>query len=94
MKLGYFPSQLTLVLVSGGGSALLPVPLEGLTLDEKSELVRKLHAAGAPIQDVNAVRTFLSKVFSRSSKVFFFIFLDFLLVSEITYVKTYLRIKF
>ena len=94
MKLGYFPSQLTLVLVSGGGSALLPAPLEGLTLDEKSELVRKLHAAGAPIQDVNAVRTFLSKVFSRSSKVFFFIFLDFLLVSEITYVKTYLRIKF
>ena len=94
MKLGYFPSQVTLVLVSGGGSALLPVPLEGLTLDEKSELVRKLHAAGAPIQDVNAVRTFLSKVFSRSSKVFFWIFLDFLLVSEITYVKTYLRIKF
>ena len=85
---------MTLVLVSGGGSALLPVPLEGLTLDEKSELVRKLHAAGAPIQDVNAVRTFLSKVFSRSSKVFFWIFLDFLLVSEITYVKTYLRIKF
>ena len=72
MKLGHFPSPVTLVLVSGGGSALLPVPLEGLTLDEKSELVRKLHAAGAPIQDVNAVRTFLSKVFSRSSKVFFF----------------------
>ena len=93
MKLGYFPSQVTLVLVSGGGSALLPVPLEGLTLDEKSELVRKLHAAGAPIQDVNAVRTFLSKVFSRSSKIFFFsIFLCFLLVSEITYV-TYSRMK-
>ena len=70
----YFPSQLTLVLVSGGGSALLPAPLKGLTLDEKSELVRKLHAAGAPIQDVNAVRTFLSKVFSRSSKIFFFQF--------------------
>ena len=89
MKLGYFPSQVTLVLVSGGGSALLPVPLEGLTLDEKSELVRKLHAAGAPIQDVNTVRTFLSKVFSRSSKVFFIFFLT----SEITYVRTYLRIR-
>jgi len=54
--------QLTLVLVSGGGSALLPAPVAGLDLDTKTQLIRSLHEAGAAIQEVNTVRTVLSRV--------------------------------
>lgn len=47
-------------LISGGGSALLPAPVEGVTLDEKAEVNRLLLASGADIEETNIVRQALS----------------------------------
>ena len=52
--------DLLIVLISGGGSALLPAPAEGMTLSDKLAATRLLHQAGAPIEDVNCVRKHLS----------------------------------
>lgn len=52
--------DLLLVLISGGGSALLPAPLPPLTLQEKQDVTRRLAAAGATIQELNTVRRALS----------------------------------
>lgn len=49
-----------LVLVSGGGSALLPAPAPGISLEDKIETTRLLLASGEPIQQVNTVRKHLS----------------------------------
>ena len=54
------PDDLCIVLISGGGSALLPAPLPGVSLAEKAEVTRVLAAAGAPIHDLNIVRSQLS----------------------------------
>lgn len=51
-----------LVLVSGGGSALLPAPAPGLSLDDKAEVTRLLLRAGADITEMNLVRQQLSKI--------------------------------
>lgn len=48
--------DLVLVLVSGGGSALTPAPAPPITLAEKQALTRQLLAAGATINQLNAVR--------------------------------------
>ncbi len=50
------------VLVSGGGSALLPFPPPPVTLAEKSALIRCLSRAGATIQELNSVRKRMSMV--------------------------------
>ncbi|KAK3557102.1 hypothetical protein QTP70_024659 [Hemibagrus guttatus] len=52
--------DLLLVLISGGGSALLPAPVPPVTLHEKQEVTRRLAAAGATIQELNTVRRALS----------------------------------
>ncbi|TSM36144.1 Glycerate kinase [Bagarius yarrelli] len=52
--------DLLLVLISGGGSALLPAPVPPITLQEKQEVTRRLAAAGATIQELNTVRRALS----------------------------------
>lgn len=49
-----------LALVSGGGSALAAVPAPGLRLAQKSELVQRVYAAGASIEELNTVRKHLS----------------------------------
>lgn len=49
-------------LLSGGGSALLPVPADGITLDDKQALTQRLHASGATIGEMNAVRKHLSGI--------------------------------
>ena len=54
--------DLVLCLFSGGGSALLPLPVDGVTLEEKQEATRVLLACGASIHEVNAVRKHISKV--------------------------------
>ena len=54
--------DLLLVLLSGGGSALMAAPAEGLTLEEKSRTISLLMAAGAPIAEINRVRGALSRV--------------------------------
>lgn len=59
---GLNPDALVLGLFSGGGSALLPAPAEGLTLAEKQETTRLLLACGATIDEINALRKHLSAI--------------------------------
>ncbi|MDR7420007.1 MAG: glycerate kinase, partial [Armatimonadota bacterium] len=56
------PDDLVLVLISGGGSALLPLPAEGVTLDEKIATTDLLLRSGATINEMNTVRKHLSAV--------------------------------
>ena len=53
--------DLVIVLVSGGGSALTPAPAPPITLEEKQAVTRLLLAAGATINELNAVRKHLSR---------------------------------
>ncbi len=53
--------DLVIFLVSGGGSALTPAPVPPITLEEKQALTRLLLAAGATINELNAVRKHLSR---------------------------------
>jgi len=54
--------DLVLCLISGGGSALLPLPAPGLTLEVKQALARALLASGATISEMNCVRRHLSAI--------------------------------
>jgi glycerate 2-kinase len=54
--------DLVFCLLSGGGSALLPCPAEGLTLQDKQETTQALLACGATIQEINAVRKHISRL--------------------------------
>ncbi len=54
------PDDLMLVLISGGGSALTPAPAPPVTLGDKQSVTRLLLAAGATINQLNAVRKHLS----------------------------------
>lgn len=56
------PRDGCLCVLSGGGSALLPAPAPGLTLADKQQATRLLHACGASISEINAVRKHLSRV--------------------------------
>jgi len=51
-----------IVLISGGGSALLPAPVEGISLDDKAEVSRLLLGAGLDIAAMNLVRQKLSRL--------------------------------
>jgi hydroxypyruvate reductase len=59
---GLGTSDLLLCLLSGGGSALLTLPLPGLSLAEKQTLTRQLLASGATISEINTVRKHLSAI--------------------------------
>lgn len=50
------------VLISGGGSALLPLPYEDMTLKEKQDVNNALLRCGANIVEINTVRRHLSKI--------------------------------
>lgn len=56
------PGELLLALVSGGGSALLEAPAEGLSLDDAQDLNDQLIRSGAPIETINRVRQAVSRV--------------------------------
>ena len=56
------PDDLVLFLISGGGSALLTAPRDGVTLDEKRAINAQLLTSGAAIDDMNCVRKHLSAV--------------------------------
>lgn len=53
---------LVICLLSGGGSAIMPAPVEGCSLEDKQETTRLLLECGANIVELNAVRKHLSKV--------------------------------
>lgn len=53
---GLTKDDLVVALICGGGSALLPAPPTGLTLDDEKALNRALLASGAPISVMNAIR--------------------------------------
>jgi len=55
-------TDLCLCLISGGGSALMPAPVEGISLDDKLAVTRHLSAAGANIEELNTVRKQLSRI--------------------------------
>ena len=56
------PEDLVLVVLSGGGSALLPLPVEGITLEEKQEVTQLLLDCGADINEMNTVRKHISQI--------------------------------
>ncbi len=53
---------LVIVLISGGGSALLPLPASGITLSDLAAINELLLRSGAKIQEINTVRKHLSQV--------------------------------
>lgn len=54
--------DMVLALISGGGSSLLTLPAPGITLADKQDMSRALLRSGAPISEINTVRTFLSAI--------------------------------
>jgi glycerate 2-kinase len=59
---GLGPDDLVLCLISGGGSALLSLPAEGLTLEDKQAVNRALLSCGANIAEMNCLRKHLSAI--------------------------------
>jgi len=59
---GLGADDLVLCLISGGGSALLPLPADGLALEGKQEITRALLRSGATIREINTVRRHLSRI--------------------------------
>src|SRR6266566_4362261 len=56
------PNDLLLALISGGGSALLSLPVEAVGMDALKATTRELLRSGAPIQEMNTVRKHLSAI--------------------------------
>ena len=54
--------DLILCLISGGGSALLPFPYDGLTLKNKQDTIKILLSCGATIHEINTIRKHISKI--------------------------------
>lgn len=59
---GLTADDLVICLISGGGSALLPLPGEGVTLADKQAINRALLKSGATIAEMNCVRRHLSAI--------------------------------
>jgi hydroxypyruvate reductase len=59
---GLTEDDLVLCLISGGGSALLALPAEGVTLEDKQAMNKALLASGATISEMNTVRKHLSAI--------------------------------
>lgn len=59
---GLSEDDLVVALICGGGSALLPAPPEGLTLEDEQQLNQVLLASGAPIGVMNAIRKHASRI--------------------------------
>jgi glycerate-2-kinase len=55
-------NDLVIVLISGGGSALMPLPASGISLADKQKITSSLLRSGASIHEINSVRKHLSAV--------------------------------
>jgi hydroxypyruvate reductase len=62
MVKGLTKDDLVIALMSGGGSALLSLPAEGISVEEKRAVNRALLKSGAPISEMNCVRKHLSAI--------------------------------
>ena len=62
MVQGLTKDDLVLCLISGGGSALLTLPAEGLTLEDKQRINKALLSSGATISEMNCVRKHISRI--------------------------------
>jgi glycerate 2-kinase len=62
MVQGLTADDLVLCLISGGGSALLTLPADGLTLEDKQRINKALLDSGANIAEMNCVRKHLSRI--------------------------------
>ena len=62
MTQGLTADDLVLCLISGGGSSLLTLPADGLTLQDKQRVNQQLLASGANIAEMNCVRKHLSRI--------------------------------
>jgi len=56
------PDDLLIALISGGGSSLLSLPMNGVSMADLKTLTQALLRSGAPITDMNAVRKHLSRI--------------------------------
>jgi len=59
---GFKKDDLIFCVLSGGSSALLPLPVEGISLQEKQETTKLLLECGAPIYEINKIRKHLSQI--------------------------------
>ena len=59
---GLSADDLVICLISGGGSSLLTLPADGLTLEDKQRINRQLLESGAAIDEMNCVRKHLSRI--------------------------------
>ena len=62
MVQGLTENDLVLCLISGGGSALLTLPADGLTLEDKQRINQALLNSGASISEMNCLRKHLSRI--------------------------------
>ena len=62
MVKGLSEDDLVIALISGGGSSLLSLPADGLTLEDKQAVNRALLRSGARIDEMNCVRKHLSAI--------------------------------
>jgi glycerate 2-kinase len=62
MAHGLTPDDLVMCLISGGGSSVLTLPAEGLTLQDKQRINQELLHSGATIGEMNCVRKHLSRI--------------------------------
>jgi len=56
------PGDLVICLISGGGSALMPAPVEGVSLDDLQQVTALLLACGASINQINTLRKHLDRL--------------------------------
>jgi glycerate 2-kinase len=59
---GSAPQDLIIFLLSGGASAILPMPAEGILLEEKQEATQLLLDCGADIKEINTIRKHISQI--------------------------------
>ncbi len=55
-------NDLVICLISGGGSAILPAPVEGISLKEKQKVTQLLLECGASIEEINTIRKHISLI--------------------------------
>lgn len=59
---GLTSRDLVICLISGGGSALMPLPCEGITLGEKQDTTKLLLECGVTINEINTLRKHISQI--------------------------------